>query len=143
MMGETRERLTLPLLRSRLVDPGTGIVSVAWQPWFEAQFRTQKELSEDLLAIESDPQQGDIAVVKRLETPMEVSVATEHEARRLAKDLEQVSTFSDVPQLAELVTRAFDVGAKFAAGEGSPPAPQALNLGRRSGEYYRRWALAI
>jgi hypothetical protein len=143
-MGETRERLTLPLLRTRLTEEGTGLVARAWQPWFEAQFRTQTELDDDLAAIESDPQQGDVAgVLRRRDVPADIPIATEHEARRLATGLAQVDTFSDVPQVAELVRRAFAAGAQLAAGEGAPPASQALNLDRRDGDYYRRWALAI
>ena len=142
-MGETREQLTRPLLRARLTEERTGLVVVAWQPWFELVDRIIRGLESGLTDVENNPEQGDVAVAKRVADPVDIPVASEHEARRLAKDLEQVQAFSDVPQLAELVNRAFDTGAQFAAGEGSPPAPQALNLGRRSGEYYRRWALAI
>jgi len=144
-MGETRERLARALLRSPMVDPRTGIVSREWLLWYEQTIRVQTGIEEGLTDLESDPQQGDVAgVLRRRDVPVDIPASTsEGEIRRLRTELERVQAFSEIPTTESLLNRAFQQAAQGAAGEGSPPAPQALNLGRRSGEYYRRWALAI
>lgn len=47
-MGETREQLTRPLLRARLTEESTGLVVVAWQPWFELVDRVIRGLEGGL-----------------------------------------------------------------------------------------------
>jgi len=121
-MGETREQLTRPLLRARLTEQRTGLVAVAWQPWFELVDRVIRGLEGGLVDVEANPEQGDVAVAKRLGDPVE--------------------TFSDVPQLAELVNRAFDLATRELAGAGDPVAADSIRLGRKPGDFYQRFGLA-
>ena len=129
-MGETREQLTLPLLRSRLTDEPTGLVTRAWQPWFEALDRIIRNLESGLTDVESDPQQGDIAaprrgdnpidiavtVPRRSENPIDIPVPIEHEVRRLAAAIEQVQVFSEVSTAQALLLRVAQDTAKLDAG---------------------------